>query len=225
MNQLMIAHKFGGSSMRDAERIAEVASLLRVRADEQQVIVVSAMQGVTDALIQLVHQAAARADDWREAHAALRARHLSAALGLLGAKSEPTVAWLEREFADLADVLHALALLGTPSREALDLVQGLGEVWSSRLLAEHFIVRGDAAVWCDAREVLRVRPEELGVLVDWPQSQAQFDTFRERHPSRRYVVTGFVASGHSRCVRHAWSPGPSVRTSPRFSVTSGLPLR
>ena len=39
------------------------------------------------------------------------------------------------------------------------------------------------------------------------------------------VVSGFVASGHSRCVRHTWSPGPSVRTSPFFSVTSGLPFR
>ena len=193
----MIAHKFGGSSMRDAERIAEVAALLAARADEQQVVVVSAMQGVTDALIALVHSASSRSDVWRDAWIALRERHRIAANALLGNKASPILEWLEREFADLADVLHALALLGTPSREALDLVQGLGEVWSSRLLAEHFLARGDEGIWCDAREVLRVRPEELGVLVDWPQSQAQFDQFRGRHPSRRYVVTGFVARDQS----------------------------
>lgn len=188
-----VAHKFGGSSMRDAERIAQVAAILAARDDERQVVVVSAMQGVTDALIALANSAAARSEVWRDALATLRERHLTAALALLGAQAEPTVEWLEREFADLADVLHALALLGTPSREALDLVQGLGEVWSSRLLAEHFKVRGDAAVWCDAREVLRVRAEELGVMVDWSSSQAHFDTFRDRNPCTRYVVTGFVA--------------------------------
>jgi aspartokinase/homoserine dehydrogenase 1 len=188
-----VAHKFGGSSMRDAERIAQVAAILATRDGESQVVVVSAMQGVTDALIALANSAAARSEVWRDALATLRERHLTAALALLGAQAEPTVEWLEREFADLADVLHALALLGTPSREALDLVQGLGEVWSSRLLAEHFKVRGDAAVWCDAREVLRVRAEELGVMVDWSSSQAHFDTFRDRHPCTRYVVTGFVA--------------------------------
>jgi len=188
-----VAHKFGGSSMRDAERIAQVAAILAAREGEPQVVVVSAMQGVTDALIALANGAAARSELWRDALSQLRERHLTAALALLGARAEPTVEWLEREFADLADVLHALALLGTPSREALDLVQGLGEVWSSRLLSEHFKVRGDAAVWCDAREVLRVRAEELGVMVDWPASQAHFDTFRDRHPSARYVVTGFVA--------------------------------
>jgi aspartokinase/homoserine dehydrogenase 1 len=188
-----VAHKFGGSSMRDAERIARVAAILAARDGEAQVVVVSAMQGVTDALIALANSAAARSEVWRDALSQLRERHLTAALALLGAQAEATVEWLEKEFADLADVLHALALLGTPSREALDLVQGLGEVWSSRLLAEHFRVRGDAAVWCDAREVLRVRAEELGVMVDWPSSQAHFDTFRDRHPSTRYVVTGFVA--------------------------------
>ncbi len=188
-----VAHKFGGSSMRDAERIAQVAAILAARDGERQVVVVSAMQGVTDALIALANSAAARSEVWRDALATLRERHLTAALALLGAQAEPTVEWLEREFADLADVLHALALLGTPSREALDLVQGLGEVWSSRLLAEHFKVRGDAAVWCDAREVLRVRAEELGVMVDWSSSQAHFDTFRDRNPCTRYVVTGFVA--------------------------------
>jgi aspartokinase/homoserine dehydrogenase 1 len=188
-----VAHKFGGSSMRDAERIAQVAAILAAREDEAQIVVVSAMQGVTDTLIALANSAAARSEVWRDALSQLRERHLAAALALLGALAEPTVEWLEREFADLADVLHALALLGTPSREALDLTQGLGEVWSSRLLAEHFRARGDAAVWCDAREVLRVRAEELGVMVDWPSSQAHFDSFRERHPAPRYVVTGFVA--------------------------------
>lgn len=188
-----VAHKFGGSSMRDAERIAQVAAILAAREGEPQVVVVSAMQGVTDALIALANAAAARSETWRDALSTLRQRHLAAATALLGNQAEPTAEWLEREFADLADVLHALALLGTPSREALDLVQGLGEVWSSRLLSEHFRVRGDAAAWCDAREVLRVRAEELGVMVDWPASQAHFDAFRDRHPSARYVVTGFVA--------------------------------
>jgi aspartokinase/homoserine dehydrogenase 1 len=191
--QQFVAHKFGGSSMRDAERIAQVAAILAARQGEAQVVVVSAMQGVTDALIALAHSAAARSEVWRAAHAELRERHLVATMALLGKEATATVDWLQREFADLADVLHALALLGTPSREALDLVQGLGEVWSSRLLAEHFRVRGDDAVWCDAREVLQVRAEELGVMVEWPASQAKFDGFRAAKPSTRYVVTGFVA--------------------------------
>ena len=44
-----IAHKFGGSSVANAARYQAVARLMLARQDEAQVVVVSAMQGVTDA--------------------------------------------------------------------------------------------------------------------------------------------------------------------------------
>ena len=158
----VIAHKFGGSSMRDAERIAAVADILLARRDERQLIVVSAMQGVTDGLIALVQAASAREPDWRERLDALAGRHLEAARQLAGAAQAPLCAWLQAGFADVADLLHALSLMGSISPEAMDLVQGMGEVWSSRLLAEHLRARAVAVDWLDAREVLQVRRKNWG---------------------------------------------------------------
>ncbi len=65
------AHKFGGSSLADASRIRHVADLLLAADEPGQVTVVSAMQGVTDALIGLA-EAATAARDWRPALLALR---------------------------------------------------------------------------------------------------------------------------------------------------------
>lgn len=179
--------------MRDAERIRAVADILLARTEERQVVVVSAMQGVTDTLIALVQAASAREADWRQRLDALAARHVEAAKQLLGNAQAPLCAWLHTGFADVADVLHALSLMGSVSREAMDLVQGMGEVWSSRLLAEHLRTRAVAVDWLDAREVLQVRPEELGVMVDWDASQAAYDVWRVEHSADRSVVTGFVA--------------------------------
>lgn len=179
--------------MRDAERIRGVADILLARTGERQIVVVSAMQGMTDALIALVRQAAAREAGWRDALALMLQRHIEAANSLLGSDAAASIAWLHQEFADLADVLHALALMGTSSREALDLVQGLGEVWSSRLLAEHLCARNEAGAWLDARDVLVVRAEELGVMVDWSRSQQAFDAWIAGKDIRRLIVTGFVA--------------------------------
>ena len=47
------AHKFGGSSLADAARIRRVADLMLDAPEPVQVVVASAMQGVTDALIAL----------------------------------------------------------------------------------------------------------------------------------------------------------------------------
>ena len=53
-----VVHKFGGTSVADAERYRHVAGLLLARDEQEQVTVVSAMKGVTDALIELAKLAA-----------------------------------------------------------------------------------------------------------------------------------------------------------------------
>ncbi len=189
----VIAHKFGGTSVADAARYRHVAQLLLDRPETVQVTVVSAMKGVTDALIALAEGAAANAPDWRARLAALAERHRTAARELLGAHADAVLAWLDGQFSELADVLHALSVLGTPPREALERVQGLGEVYSARLLAAHLAERGEAVACLDAREVLMVGADELGVTVDWPASAARLAAWRAAHPQPRVVVTGFVA--------------------------------
>ena len=65
------AHKFGGSSLADASRIRHVASLMLGAGEPRQVVVVSAMQGTTNALIAMT-TAAAAGEDWQAAWSALR---------------------------------------------------------------------------------------------------------------------------------------------------------
>ncbi len=184
----MIGHKFGGSSVANAERISRVVDILLGR-DEAQVVVISAMQGVTDALIGLVKQAAARDAAWREALAALEKRHLETAETLLGAQAAAVVDKLKAEFASLRDLLNAQALIGAVSGDLMDLVSGLGEVWSSTIVDATIRARGKASRWLDAREVLVVEKSELGAMVQWDESRKKLG------PSlgARTIVTGFVA--------------------------------
>jgi len=186
-----VAHKFGGSSLASAERLAHVAGLLLARK-ERQVVVVSAMQGVTDALIGLIRKAAARDEGWKRDLELLGLRHLDAASALVGQARGELHARLEHEFAALHDLLHAQALVGVVSQDLLDLVQGLGEVWSSLLLDAALRARGGASHWLDAREVLVVETGELGALVDWPTSQARFAAAVPADVER-VLVTGFIA--------------------------------
>jgi len=188
------AHKFGGSSLADAARIRHVADLLLAADEPRQVTVVSAMQGVTDALIALA-DAATAARDWRPALIALRQRHLETARALLSDEASDLQAWLNAQFEQLAALLQATAVLGAPGRPAFERIQGLGEVWSARLLWAHLCSRGADCALLDARDVLRVRHEELGVAVDWPASRDHLAHWRAANPSPRVVATGFVARG------------------------------
>ena len=189
----VVAHKFGGTSVATAERMKHVANILRARDDGVQVVVVSAMSGVTDALIRLAGLAAARDPGWSNACLDLERKHLEAARTLLSGHQGPTVEKLENDFAHLRDLLHALDLLGAPSPEALAYIHGLGEVFSAALLGAYFRELGDRCEVLDARDVLVVRHEELGAVVEWEQSAARLAQWRTAHPGSRVVITGFVA--------------------------------
>ncbi|UYK78707.1 bifunctional aspartate kinase/homoserine dehydrogenase I [Xanthomonas sacchari] len=186
-------HKFGGTSVADAERYRHVAQLLLARPERLQVTVVSAMKGVTDALIGLAELAARGHGDWRERWHETRARHRAAAVALLGEHAGATVEWLDARFEHLAEILAALAVIGELPREVLDRVQGLGEVYSAQLLGDHLRALGEECAVLDAREVLVVDRGELGVDVDWSASAQRLAQWRAEHPQSRIVVTGFVA--------------------------------
>jgi bifunctional aspartokinase / homoserine dehydrogenase 1 len=185
------AHKFGGSSVADAERYRHVAALLQ-DSPAPRVAVVSAMQGVTDALIALANAASA-GDDWQAAWSQLRNRHCAQAALLDPLNSHALGAWFDTEFSALAESFGRIAAARELNDHALAAVQGLGEVWSSRLLQA--ALGGEASGWArlDARDVLVAHPGELGVAVDWPRTRARFSDWRARHPQRDVVVTGFVA--------------------------------
>lgn len=194
-----IVHKFGGTSVANADRYRHVAQLLLARGESVQITVVSAMKGVTDALIELATLAGAADPLWRQRWEELRARHRAAAVALLGEQAGPTIEWLDGRFERLADVLSALAVIGELPREVLERVQGMGEVFSAHLLGHHLQALGEECEVLDARDVLVVDHSELGVDVDWKTSAAKLAHWRQQHPARRLVVTGFVArdrNGH-----------------------------
>lgn len=185
------AHKFGGSSLADAALYRATVPLLEDGA-HRRIVVVSAMQGVTDALIALL--AAARDDrDWAPAWQALRQRHLDAADALDGHRHHRLHVALEDEFAQLRAQLAAIAAGEHDSDLVAQGLPGLGEVWSSRLM--HVALGGHAAGWqrLDAREVLTVHPGEMGMAVDWTASRERLAQWQSRQGEGDVVVTGFVA--------------------------------
>lgn len=187
-----VVHKFGGSSLSDAEAFRHVGSLLQSLSDRHQAVVVSAMEGTTDALIDAAHAAAGIAShsgpDWEQGFDALRQRHLDCADALdLDAQVRET---LQQSFAELRHLLEGLALLGSLPAEVLDLVSGLGEQWSARILAGVFRRAGAAAEFVDAREVIRIERGELGPVPLMERSGRALGALALAD-AERIVMTGF----------------------------------
>jgi aspartate kinase len=153
----MIISKFGGTSVADAAAIIRTAEIVRGRLQRRPIVVVSALAGVTNALLGIARQASeGNFISAVSSVQALRERHLLEADALLAQSGEHSEIGAEISviFDELAALCEALSVLGFITPRSLDAIAGMGERASSMLVAAAFRARGIDAIHVDARKVM-----------------------------------------------------------------------
>lgn len=149
----MVVMKFGGTSVEDAAALARMAEIAADRQMEKPVVVVSAMAGITDRLLELSSLALSGAEEYlARALVALEARHLEA-LRKLGREPQ-TEARIRELCRGLKELLHGIAALGELTPRTRDAVLAYGEQLSPPLAAAALRARGLDALELDARRLI-----------------------------------------------------------------------
>src|SRR5262249_11146346 len=112
-------HKFGGSSLANADQYQVVTRLL---ADQQKpethtAVIVSAMSGVTDDLLDLVARAAVRDDRYLEKLEALKQRHFDTLRAVLPGTNDrkELMSIFDADFCDIIEVLKGVSIARSAS--------------------------------------------------------------------------------------------------------------
>ncbi len=193
-----VVHKFGGSSVADADCFRRVANILETLPPGRLGVVLSACRGVTDALLGLVAQAEAQDDGYRGELDALRTRHATIAQSLLTpAAAQLYMAGFDRDRHDIEGILHTVKLTRSAAQNVRDLIAGYGEIWSTKLFREFFATRGKRfgeTQWIDAREAVVVEWGPLGPAVQWDESRAKLRALVPASFQGTLIITGFIAS-------------------------------
>lgn len=190
-------HKFGGSSLADAECFERVASIVASLPNRRLGIVVSAMGGMTNDLLSLAALAEQGDGGANEKLQQIGERYASTARALLKGETLTSILgrW-ERDAADLSDMLKAIAQVKSAPQRSRDIIAGYGEIWSARLLASYLeskLEDGRAGSWVDARDVITVRHSDLGPTVLWQQSREKTAQVVAANFTGVTVMTGFIA--------------------------------
>ncbi len=195
-------HKFGGSSLADAScfrRVVDIVAGIGTKSPGSRVgIVVSAMRGTTDKLLNLVALAERGDEGFVSGLRDLGGRYSAAAEELLADGSLDTVleAW-RTDAGTIEDRLRSVALARAATAEDRDVVAGFGETWSARLLAaclERQLGPERGGRWIDARQVITVRQSGLGPTVMWKAARRNWSAQPACPPGAVTVFTGFIAS-------------------------------
>jgi aspartate kinase len=149
--------KFGGSSVVDATAIGRVCGIVaaELARGTVPVVVVSALGGVTDALLALAD--AARQGNRAAVDAGLEAlsrRHHDQARALEVGDDEALRNAFDVQIAALASTLDSVHRAGHAGEPDLDAIAATGELLSSRLVVAAMSRRGLPSAWVDARDVV-----------------------------------------------------------------------
>jgi len=161
-------------------------------------VVVSAMRGMTDDLIQLSLLAERDDSAYSAALQEIGQRYSTTAKDLLS--GDGLARLLEQwgqDAKDIEDILQAIAVVKSAPQRTRDIVAGYGEIWSARLLAAYLqqkLGAERAGTWIDARDVVQVRHSELGPAVLWKESRAAIAGLIDKDFAGIAVITGFIAS-------------------------------
>lgn len=155
----MIVMKFGGTSVGSAERFRGVLEIVnRARKNDQQIVVVlSAMSGVTNLLIGAASKAVDR--DLKGALSILSQitdMHVQAieALFIKSSHSMSLLKDIQNCLNELEILLKGVSYLGELTKRSLDAVSGMGELMSSKILAAYAESQKVPVAWVDARTVV-----------------------------------------------------------------------
>ena len=143
--------KFGGTSVADTNAIENVAKIVESHLSTRPVVVVSAMSGVTDALLASVARANTDADNAIASLDESFNRHKIVAKNLLD--SQRATRFLERLYeaaTSIADLLRHCAKYSSLKPAIQDDVVSYGERLSSSLISEVLAARGINSINVDA---------------------------------------------------------------------------
>ena len=150
-------HKFGGASLADSTAVRHAVEIVRRHRPEPTVVVVSAMAGTTDALLEVAQQAGAgESRTVATLIARLRARHLEVARSLLpgGRLRAGVLLSVTDLFAELEALAQGLRLLRELTPRTTDFLVSRGERLSARLVSAALEAGGTRAGYVDALDLV-----------------------------------------------------------------------
>ncbi len=198
----MIVMKFGGTSLGDAELIGTAAGIVQdtlKNGEDGVVVVVSAMSGVTDSLIEAATSASRHdGQTFRRIKEVLLAQHQQVVANLVSdhERHQALVEELGALLMDFENLCQSIFILGELTRRGLDVVSSLGERMMVRIMAAALEESGGQAQPVEATTLI-VTDDNYGAaapLMDKTRDKTRAALLPLLEQGITPVVTGFIGA-------------------------------
>lgn len=188
--------KFGGSSVANAVNINKVVAIAEqaVKKDKT-VVVVSALGGITDTLLNSAAAAAAGDEKYKEILLQVEQRHLEVVKALIPVTQQSSVlSMVKKQCNEIEDICNGIFLLRELSARTKDRIVSFGELLSSQIIAARFKTSIANSTWKDARELIVTSADYGNAPVDFPVTNQKTEAYFASAPQDLFVIPGFIAA-------------------------------
>jgi len=187
--------KFGGTSVREPDRIERVIDIISEHQKTERVgVVFSAFGGITDQLIQISQDAAAGNDAYTAVLEELETRLITITKQLISAKRQSKVfASVKSTLNELEDTLNGVFLVKELTTRTLDFILSFGERLTAYIISEAMQETGLETDYVDTREFIKTDETFGAARVHIEQSYEKTREYFEKIQGIP-VITGFIAS-------------------------------
>ncbi|WP_350286984.1 bifunctional aspartate kinase/homoserine dehydrogenase I [uncultured Croceitalea sp.] len=187
--------KFGGTSVANAENISQVKSIVETNKHTKVGVVVSALGGVTDMLINALTAASKQDLSYKHELEEIEKRHLETIKKLFSVNVQSGILGkVKSELNDLETLLEGSYLIGEVTAKLSDKVVSYGELLSSFIISEYFKDEGLDASLKNGRELIVTDDNYSNASVDFEKSMHNCKTYFETTPHKVTVIPGFVSA-------------------------------
>lgn len=184
-----IVHKFGGSSLADANKVNHIANIINGKHES---IIVSATGKTTSKLKQAL-LAAKQNQATDELLLDIKQSHDQIIDTFNHSDNQELKQAIADDIEDIDRILATIRLTKTYADNLKNFVLGFGELWSAKILTNCLQSVGIDAGFVDASKVLLVDDTHFPVAVNWSESQLLLDEYCHQYKHDVYVITGFIA--------------------------------
>lgn len=182
--------------MGSADAIGQVIGIVKKTQRDQRIaaVVVSALSGVTDKLIEVAAIASRKDASYKKILSELERRHFALLDELVSSRNrERAREVIERTFRYLTEAVTGVALMRDLSPQTLDYVVSYGERLSAHVLVEALNDRGIACEYLNARKVIRTDDHFGAAHVDFTATNARIRNYFRSH-RKLQIVTGYIGA-------------------------------
>lgn len=190
--------KFGGTSVANAESLQSVISIVKSQK-QKTVVVVSALGGITNLLIDLLEQAAKKDSSYLDGIDTIRQRHMEPIESILAKKDQSDIiTFLDDKLIQLENLLQSVFQLEEITERTLSKVSSLGEILSAKLISAFFTEMGIDHHLHNPTQLIATQIKNGKIVVDFEKTKQQTDYHFESTKESIHLVSGYIAGNESR---------------------------